>query len=82
MKAKFGKLSIGCFIANIVLLYLLYAIFRGTIMVIVPFVVSMFTGLILGYLSALRQEEPKYYRYIGFFLNLLFLLFCMITALS
>ena len=76
MKAIFGKLSILCFVVLIIILFCaLPVIFKddpmGAVIMLV-FLTPLFTtvGLVLGYLSALRQETPKCYRYIGFFMNL------------
>ena len=76
MKAILGKLSILCFVALIIILLCAIPIIAaddpmGAVFLLV-FLTPLFTtvGLVLGYLSALKQETPKCYRYIGFFLNL------------
>ena len=83
MTAKFGKLSIGCFIALILIdvgdtIYcgfwrakLGWYLMPWTSLAYWFFIVS---GIVLGYWSALRQETPKRYRYIGFLLHLVWLL--------
>jgi uncharacterized Tic20 family protein len=90
MKAKFGILSIGVFCATVVLcvfvilripyindldngfFLLLYGIFGSCFLSVV--------GMILGIMSMLKKEEPKCFRYIGFGLNLLCLLFVLLMC--
>ena len=83
MKAKFGKLSIWCVIASIVLVCiakLCEKYFADTFrmlpatLFLLPIMVLIFAGIIFGFVSALKQEEPKRYRYVGFLLNLLLIL--------
>ena len=67
MKAIFGKLSIACFVLSFIALILgmttdLYDALSG-----VPLFPPI--GVVFGYLSALKQETPKCYRYAGFILN-------------
>ena len=80
MKAKFGKLSILCFIIPTihfcVFIHNYKDVHDGSIFSFICTVyLCMPIGLLFGYLSVLKQEIPKCYRYVGFFLNLaLFLL--------
>ena len=85
MKATYGKLSIVSFIALVVFVTASVTLARGrylwdrdtpeavlftTFLIFIAGFVFPVTGLTLGYLSALKQELPRCYRYIGFFLNL------------
>ena len=71
MKAIFGKLSILCFAILVFIVCVIYA--DGSMkLAMLGYLTSLITtvGLVLGYLSALKQETPKCYRYIGFYINL------------
>ena len=81
MKAIYGKLSILCFAIPVILLYpaamvgisAFYhpAVISQTISIVLSatILLSIPVGCLLGYLSWRKQEIPKCYRYIGFFLN-------------
>jgi len=79
MKAIYGKLSIVSFVVPVVSLVALFTLIKyGDVFGLVLFIALFLLppiGLILGYLSALKQEIPKYYRYIGFFLNFTWCIF-------
>ena len=84
--AIYGKLSIVCSVIPISLLYFMVVaaisafyhptVLSKTIAIILNVAVlfSIPVGCLLGYLSLLKQETPKCYRYIGFFLNSLWLI--------
>ena len=76
MKAIFGKLSILSFLI-LITAWLITELTGMRLGLYSEFAVLQYPiGFLFGYLSLLKQETPKCYRYIGFFLNfvLLFLL--------
>ena len=77
--AFWGKLSILCFVAVIVgvTLYGLFNPDDGFGMALIACYLLMLCvplGYLFGILSVVQKEVPKRYRYIGFFLNSLWLL--------
>ena len=79
IQAIYGKLSILCFFAviiGVVIHWLLDPSDGMGIVMMLAFLPVLFVplGFLFGILSAVKKEIPKYYRYIGFFLNSLLLL--------
>jgi len=80
MKSIFGKLSILCFIGAIIGLVMSYKVFMmlddpmGMAMMAyyLP-IMSITFGFLFCHISANKKEVPKCYRYIGFFLNCLWI---------
>ena len=75
MKARFGKLSIGCFIIFPISIFLLTAI-KGdedlSQMVVLRILSFLpWAGIILAFIGDAKREEPRVYCIIGFILNLL-----------
>jgi hypothetical protein len=77
MKAVFGKSSIFCFVVFLVStgISVVYYWDSGDVIWSGLGVLAFTFGLLFGYLSALKQETPKYYRYIGFLLYYILILF-------
>jgi len=76
MTAKFGKLSIGCFIAFSILIFLFVIINSGNdLSSMVTFKIFRFLpwiGILLAFIGTVKKEEPPVYCIIGFILNFLF----------
>ena len=74
MKAKFGKLSIGCVVASVAIMFAYVSMTDNLSFGTIVFFVFPVAGFRCVLLSARKRESPKCYRYIGFFLNLAWLL--------
>jgi len=86
MNAKYGKISIGCFIAiwpMVLILVLLSINFSGCrgghpgILIIPWTLLCMLFGFIFGIVGAIKKETPKKYL-IGIFLHLIIVLLLVI----
>jgi len=90
MKSIFGKLSILCFVAVIVGLVISYRSFvildddpmGMALMMLYLLILFVPLGFLFCVLSVCKREVPKYYRYIGFFLNCLWFLMFLYAALG
>ena len=76
MKAKFGKLSIGFFIAMIIIVTSLIAKSRSDELlrvILVAYFMLPLLGVIFALLGLVKKEKPKVYYIIGIILNLFYL---------
>jgi len=85
-KAIFGKLSCLC---PVTILIILIGAFTGIIkfrgfgaglMLGLVLLVLIFAGFILGIVALVRNEKPKIYTYIGFFVNVVLVIFALLTT--
>ena len=92
MKAKFGKLSIVCFVLTIIAAigFVMSADCKceehhgNAIMSMLSLLIMFLSpcvGILFGYLSGRKEEKPSCYRSIGLFLNAGWFLFWVILVL-
>ena len=67
IKAFYGKLSILCCVISLISIGAMFSEFFAFMFIVLFF--SLPSGFLFGYLSASKQETPRFYRYVGFLLN-------------
>jgi len=92
MKAIYGKFSILCFAISFIIFICLtildfcgYPLHYELGMQGMPIWVLLGLppiGFVFGCLSGTKQETPKPYRYIGFYLNLVWLFYLIISSIT
>ena len=90
MNAKYGKISIGCFIAFplVVVFFVLLSNFLHAgdgsplfALAFLTYYLCIILGIVYGVVGIVKKESPKYFSIIGLLLNLgLVLLFAIMAA--
>jgi len=91
MKAKFGKLSVGCFVVFWIFVLMAFIIPpwppgscpNGQIGILFGFlgILTVIAGIVCGIIGAIKRENPKGFYIIGLCLNVGYILFMVCGGL-